>query len=74
MMLKKGQALKLSIGYVYERYNGTLDKMWEPVPGSGEVVIDPETGDSFPVDGGYVLLDDVRTHLSGFVISFGYQF
>ncbi len=74
MMLKKGQALKLSIGYVYERYNGTLDKMWEPVPGSGEVVVDPESGESFPTDGGYVLLDDVRAHLSGFVISFGYQF
>ena len=48
--------------------------MWEPVPGSGTIIVDPETGESFPADGGYVLLDDVREHLSGLVISFGYQF
>ena len=74
MMLKGSKALKLSIGYVYEKYNGSLSKMWEPVPGSGPIIVDPETGESFPADGGYVLLDDVREHLSGLVISFGYQF
>lgn len=78
------RALKFSFGYNYERYTGSLDKMY----GNGEVVREVPELDEFgnqvydengrpvykKVIGDFIELDDVRKKLKGFVFSIGFQF
>jgi|GEM_PF-5233189 len=77
------RALKFSLGYNYERYTGSLDKMYD----TGEVVYKIPVLDEFgnqvyengkPVYkemiGNFVELNDVRKKLKGLVFSIGFQF